>query len=220
MNTTIDSYVLQQASCRASVLVDTAGFRPDDWEDLRQDIVLDLLRRAPKFDPARGDWQGFVRGVARHQSTVLIARRRRTREVLGEDLVNREDTDIGDPMDTLDNRCCSDAALELHLRLDVHRVVASLPARLRSVALLLGQMPVKEVCERTGKSRSSVYQMIRQIREAFVSAGLTPSRELRGGRKAYRAGRPLVTDTLHVSCRPMDQAGKDDAPAQGDQPNA
>ena len=32
--TTVDPYIVQQASCRASLLVSTAGFRPDDWEDL------------------------------------------------------------------------------------------------------------------------------------------------------------------------------------------
>jgi hypothetical protein len=37
--------ILQHASCRA--MVATAGFRSDDWEDLRQDLALDCLRRSP-----------------------------------------------------------------------------------------------------------------------------------------------------------------------------
>jgi RNA polymerase sigma factor (sigma-70 family) len=182
MNATLDSYVLQQASCRASLLVATAGFRSDDWEDLRQEIVLDLLHRAPKFDPKRGEWHGFVRGVTRHRSTVLIARhRRRAREVLGEDLVDREAAGVDDPGATLDNRPSADAEAELHLRLDVRRVVAGLPARLRSLALLLAQMPVKDVCERTGQCRSRVYRMTLQIREAFVEAGIAPYSRPSGG---------------------------------------
>ena len=175
MSAPLDSYVLQQASCRASLLVATAGFSSDDWEDLRQDIVLDLLRRAPKFDPNRGDWQGFVRGVTRNHSTVLVTRhRRRAREVLAEDLVDRDESGVGDPNAALHNRLCSDAVAELHLRLDVYRVLASLPPRLRRLALLLAQMPVKDVCERMGKSRSRVYQMTLEIRKVFVGAGLAP----------------------------------------------
>src|SRR5271165_1099217 len=90
--TTVDPYILQQASCRASLLVATAGFRSDDWEDLRQEMVLDCLRRSPKFDPSRGDWQGFIRGVVRNHATVLAMRRHRSvqREVLAEDLSHRE----------------------------------------------------------------------------------------------------------------------------------
>ena len=72
-----DPYIFQQASCRASLLVTSAGFRSDDWEDLKQEMVLDVLRRSPKFDPARGDWQGFVRGVVRNHAAVLVMRERR-----------------------------------------------------------------------------------------------------------------------------------------------
>ena len=173
--TPVDAFALRQASCRARLLAASGGFRRDEWEDLRQEMLLDLLRRVPKFDATRGDWQGFVRGVTRNHSTVLVTRhRRRAREVLGEDLVDREESGGGDPMATLQKHRCSYAVAELNLRLDVHRVVAGLPPRLRRLALLLAQMPVKDVCERMGKSRSRVYQMTLQIREAFVGAGLAP----------------------------------------------
>lgn len=42
---TFDPYILRQASCRASLLVASAGFSRDDWEDLRQEMVLDCLER-------------------------------------------------------------------------------------------------------------------------------------------------------------------------------
>src|SRR5688572_21995222 len=97
----VDLYILQQASCRASLLVATAGFRSDDWEDLRQEMVLDCLRRSPKFDPSRGDWQGFVRGVVRNHAAVLVIRRHRTarREVLADDLYCNEARLGDDPTD-------------------------------------------------------------------------------------------------------------------------
>src|SRR3954447_2660391 len=97
---TVDPYILQQASRRASLLVATAGFRSDDWEDLRQEMVLDCLRRSPKFDPSRGDWPGFVRGVMRNRAAVLVMReRRRGLEILRDDLVHREDATHADPVD-------------------------------------------------------------------------------------------------------------------------
>jgi RNA polymerase sigma-70 factor (ECF subfamily) len=171
-----DHYIFEQASCLASLLVASAGFRSDDWEDLKQEIVLDVLRRSPKFDPARGDWPGFVRGVVRSHAAVLVMReRRRAPEILSQDLMNREDASDADSLDILDKRPSSGGVDALHLSLDVRRVVESLPNQLRSLAVLLSQMPVKEAGRHTGKSRSRVYQMTRQIREAFLKAGYSPS---------------------------------------------
>jgi RNA polymerase sigma-70 factor (ECF subfamily) len=175
--TPIDPYIVQQASCQASLLVATAGFRADDWEDIRQEMVLDCLRRLPKFDPSRGDWPGFVRGVMRNHASVLVMReRRRARKILGEDLMNREDASDADSVDILDKRLRTGVVDALHLSLDVRRIVKSLPRQLQALTVLLGQMPVRDVCRHTGKSRSRVYQMTRQLRDAFVRAGLRPYR--------------------------------------------
>lgn len=172
MNCAIDTFAVQEASRSASRLMASAGFRHDDREDLRQDIILDLLGRAPRFDPSRGDWQGFVRGVSRHRSRTLVAQHRRHRwEVLAGDVGPAEDgNDL--PLEALDCRRRTDPARVLHLRLDVRRVVAGLPPGLRSLARALSQMPVTEVCQYIGKSRATVYRMKVQLRAAFVSAGL------------------------------------------------
>jgi hypothetical protein len=71
----------------------------------------------------------------------------------------------------------------LHLSLDVRQVVESLPAHLQSLAVLLVQMPVQDVCRHTGKSRSRVYQMTRQIRGAFVRAGVSPAHATRSSER-------------------------------------
>jgi hypothetical protein len=60
------------------------------------------------------------------------------------------------------------------LRLDVEAAVSRLPKHLRVVAQLLSVRTPGEVSRITGKSRSRVYQMIGEIRAAFVEAGLTP----------------------------------------------
>jgi RNA polymerase sigma-70 factor (ECF subfamily) len=172
----VDPYVVQQASFRASLLVASCGFAGSDWEDLQQEMVLDVLRRSPKFDPARGDWRGFVHGVVRNHAAVLIKReRRRTAELHRQYQVNPEYSGVADPMALLHKRPLLAGVDALHLGLDIHRVVDGLPSHLQSLVVLLGQMPVKDVCRRTGKSRSRVYQMTRQIREAFLRAGFSPS---------------------------------------------
>jgi hypothetical protein len=107
--------------------------------------------------------------------------RRRAPELLSEDLVNREDASDADSLDVLDKRPSPATVDALHLSLDVRRVVDSLPAQLQSLAIMLGEMPVHDVCRRTGKSRSRVYQMTRQLREAFDRAGYQRPRPRKSG---------------------------------------
>lgn len=174
--TTVDPYILQQASCRASLLVATAGFRTDDWEDLRQEMVLDCLRRSPKFDPSRGDWQGFIRGVVRNHATVLATRRHRSvqREVLAEDLPPGEVETADDTISPVGVGRKHEIEAGLQMSIDVQSVLNGLPPQLQNLALLLSELPMLEAGAKTGKSRSRVYQMTRQLRDAFARAGLRP----------------------------------------------
>ena len=70
----VTPYLLQQTALRASLLQTSFGFAADDWDDLRQDLALDCLRRLPRFDGSRGNWKGFVHGVVRNHACVLAAR--------------------------------------------------------------------------------------------------------------------------------------------------
>jgi RNA polymerase sigma-70 factor (ECF subfamily) len=168
--TRIDCYIVQQASRQAGSLVRTASFPVHDFDDLRQDLLLDLVRRLSKFDPNRGDWQGFVGGVVRNHATVLATRRyrRAQQEVLADDWFN-------DDRGSLEYLRSYDPVDQLHLRLDVARVVSQLAPPLQALTLLLAVIPVGEIPSAIGKSRSRVYQMIRQIRLAFIGADLGPT---------------------------------------------
>ena len=184
MNGRFDPYAVRHATLRARLAVATAGFRQDDIDDLRQELLLDFLRRSPKFDAARGEWRGFIRGVMRNQTAALIVRRhRRTRhEVLAGDLGDpNAEAMAGAELEAVGQR---DVARRFDLSVDVRRGLQKLPVRLQRLAGLLAEMPVSEVCLVTGKSRSRIYQMIRQLRTAFIQAGLAPG----ALRKATRSG--------------------------------
>ena len=49
----IDEYAVRIIKHKARQLVGRAGFTESDREDLEQEMMLDLLRRLPKFDPKR-----------------------------------------------------------------------------------------------------------------------------------------------------------------------
>jgi RNA polymerase sigma factor (sigma-70 family) len=170
---TADAYELNHAAYRARLLAaGGAGYRPHDWEDLRQELLMDCARRSTKFDPSRGSWQGFVSGVMRNQATVLAVRgQRRAVEVLVDDLPKPEDMDAETALDALDHRPRVNLETAVVLKVDVERILEELPIQLRTLARLLDRMSVPEASRQIGKSRSRVYQMMRQIKAAFITAG-------------------------------------------------
>jgi RNA polymerase sigma-70 factor (ECF subfamily) len=160
--TAVDPFVIQQAEIRASRLIGSHGFTRDDWDDLRQDLLLDYLERLPQFDGDRGNPRGFMFGVVRHRAAQLAARQRRQVP-----LVPDGSTETGGSRHR-------HTAVNYDLRLDLEAAVSRLPQHLRAVAQMLSDRTPREVARITGKSRSRVYQMIQEIRGAFVEAGVTP----------------------------------------------
>lgn len=153
----IDPFVIQQAEIRASQLVACSNFPADDWEDLRQDLLLDYLERLPNFNSDRGEPRGFMFGVVRNRAAQLAKRRPAVCSV--------ELTLIPQPR-----------TVEKHdLRMDVRAILSRLPEHLRAVAELLQERTPREVAAATGKSRSRVYQMMAEIRQAFEEAGFSPN---------------------------------------------
>jgi RNA polymerase sigma-70 factor (ECF subfamily) len=170
----MDPFVLRQAEIRASRIVGATGYTPDDWEDLRQELLLDYVRRQPRFDPARGDQRGFVFGVLRNHAAKLATAGNRARAA----------SEL--PDDPPDLSICATTRLEaeLHLRIDVQTVLSRLPEHLRILAVQLTEMSPGEVCRESGRSRSCIYRWIAELRRAFMAAGLTPAvlADLGGGR--------------------------------------
>jgi len=164
-------YLLQQTALRASLLQSSFGFAADDWDDLRQDLALDCLRRLPRFDGSRGDWRGFVRGVVRNQACVLASRQFHRRQ-----FQPLESNCGSEPLDgKVSEPCAEDFRPVLELGLDTERVLAGLPEDLRSIAPYLAELPIAAVCRKTGLTLSQMNRRIRQIRAIFTAAGLAPA---------------------------------------------
>jgi DNA-directed RNA polymerase specialized sigma24 family protein len=182
MNAPLDQYALEQATIRARLLSATAGIPSQEIDDLRQELLLDLFRRSSRFDSERGQWRGFVNGVLRHKAGVLATSRyrRTSHEVFVADLARAgsEDTEAM-TFDTLD---WQDPTEGLEVSIDARRVLGQLPPDLQYLARLLTEFSVQEVGFAIGKSRSRVYQMVRQLRDAFYRAGFRVVRP-RGSRR-------------------------------------
>jgi len=172
LTSVLDPFAMEQAGIRASRMVGRYGYTRDDWEDLRQDLLLDCLERLPQFDSGRGNMRGFIFGVVRNEAAKLAVRGRRAS-------AHREfEPEAG----KIEAAAVSRPDAELDVRLDVQAVLERLPRHLQILARQLTEMSVPEICRETGKSRSRIYQWIAEIRRAFIDAGITPaSLASRGG---------------------------------------
>ncbi len=162
----IDSFAMAHATLRASLLIKTAGFPRDSFDDARQDLLYDYWRRVPKFDPARGDAKGFARGVMRHRAMDLVGRRARSsaREVLIADL-QRTHESAADMADLFDNHNPTDALI---IAMDVRDILSRQSAQIQLLASLLPHSRIDEICAATGKSRTWVYIAIQHLRGEFA----------------------------------------------------
>lgn len=141
-------------------------------DDVEQELIERLLRRFPGHDPGRGTVAGFalmviaraVADLARAQGT---EKRRGRPRPIGADLAERLDRDnrrSTDPADAGDRR---------DLVIDVCRLLAALPADLRSVAAaLMGCRTVAAAARRLGRPRTSLYASLAKLRKRFEDAGL------------------------------------------------
>jgi hypothetical protein len=96
------------------------------------------------------------------------------REVLTEDLPHGEVETADDAISPVGAGRKHEIEAGLQMSIDVQRVLNGLPPQLQNLALLLSELPMLEAGAKTGKSRSRVYQMTRQLRDAFARAGLRP----------------------------------------------
>jgi RNA polymerase sigma-70 factor (ECF subfamily) len=125
---------------------------PTDAEDAVQDIFVDLIRSAFRFDPARGTEAGFVAMVARRRLIDLARRRAARRAEVDADAAIDATSDGSDPP--------SPAGLpvlppDLEQRLDASRAaraVAQLGPEERDVLVLatVDGLSYSEIAERKG----------------------------------------------------------------------
>ena len=182
----IDDYAVQIIKHKARQLVGRVGFTESDRDDLEQDMMLDLLRRLPKYNPARAQRNTFIARVVEHRvATIIEARKAGIRDYrlcncsLNDHLEDEEGSSV-ERVETTDQEDyllrtskLSRPAAELHdLSLDVHKVMEQLPPKLRELCRCLMTDTVTRISRETGIPRGTIYEFIRKLRVIFEDAGL------------------------------------------------
>ncbi len=136
------------------------GLSNTDREDLSQEALLELWRKAAAFDERRAGWRTYSERVVASRLSSLLRRAYSSRSGHG-----REDSLEG-------LKLTDPAPADLDLRADVRRVLDGLRPLDRSVALCLIDYSAIETGHRLGVARATVYRSIKRLRVAFMAAGL------------------------------------------------
>ena len=155
-------------------------------EDLGQDLLIDLLRRLPAYDPSRGSIGAFASIILRNQSSRIAISHHRQRRVQGGSLLSLEvplsgsHEPVGETLTEADGlaawhgqTCCAAAVTELHLTLQA--ALARLPAEDRRFCAALSQRPVSVLAAEGFGSRSALYRRLAELRFALAAHGLGPA---------------------------------------------
>lgn len=162
----LDTYVLNRIEYRARRLADMLGLNDDQRDDLIQDMAVDVLRCARRFDPAKSRWHTFACHVIKiHAKRFIIDEAvRREREM--EPLPDMSDF-LDDSPDESAEFEVPDNTHEINLRLDTAQTLSQMPPRLRKMCELLMVLSPPEAARELNLHRNSIYRLIAQARMYF-----------------------------------------------------
>jgi RNA polymerase sigma-70 factor (ECF subfamily) len=178
--------IIREADAAAQRLRRKLSMPVCEREDLGQDLLVDLLRRLPSYDPARGSIGAFANIVLRNQSSRIAMRHHRRRRAQGGSLLSLEvplagaREPVGDTLTEEDGlaawhgqTCCAAAVTELHHAL--HAALGRLPAEDRRFCAALAHRPVTALAAEGFGSRSALYRRLADLRHVLTAHGLGPA---------------------------------------------
>ena len=156
-----------------------------EQEDVRQDLLLDLLIRLKAFDPARSSLAFFAAICFRHRSARMAGAARRDRlarhpVALDAPLPGSESLSLKDVIAEADGYGAwigqpVNGVIEIEEQLDLDRILTTLPAdAVPLCAVLMGDE--SDSAGVAGVSRTTLHRHVVELRCRMLAGGATPRR--------------------------------------------
>jgi RNA polymerase sigma-70 factor (ECF subfamily) len=156
-----------------------------DYEDLRQELLVRLLERLPSFDPAKGHWHKYATTIVeRAVANILremMAEKRNPKQICSLSILVNVDGNglselsqlIGDDDYNARRLRHPRSAEELaRLAFDVTEFIAKLPKDLRRLAKDLQKKSIAQTARDLGIPRTTLNMRVRTLRLRFQDSGL------------------------------------------------
>ena len=179
--------ILFEAQAAAKRLHWRLGTASPGQEDLCQDLLIDLLRRLPAYNPERGSLGAFSGLILRNQASRIAMRTMKEHRAQGGTMLS-----LDAPLSQVDPRPMSevlsnqdglgawhgqslDTRLATEQSMDLRRALGHLPPRDRAISAGLAHGSVATLARCGFGSRSSLYRRISDLRFALTLHGLGPT---------------------------------------------
>ncbi|SLN75459.1 sigma factor [Roseisalinus antarcticus] len=157
-----------------------------DLDDLRQDLLIDLICRLPRFDKRRGTIGAFAGIVLRNRSSRIAIRHYRERRAQGGTMLSLNAPIAGsaEPLGCLlaetDGLAAwhgqdRDPETDLQTREAVQSALARLPEGDRRFCCALAHRSVTALAAEGFGSRSALYRRLADLRHVLTAHGLGPA---------------------------------------------
>lgn len=155
-----------------------------EYADVRQELLVDLLRRLPAFDSRRACLGAFAGRVARNHATRIAANVRRQQRIFGTSRTSLDDPTPGCDGARLKAAVSEEQGLwsflgqptdsfaEAERRIDVERALGALEHGDRNICAALSVQSVDRAASCGVGARSSLYRRVREIRLAMLARGV------------------------------------------------
>jgi DNA-directed RNA polymerase specialized sigma24 family protein len=189
MNPTSKVVAYAKATIKHSArgLVGKCGITPDDLEDIKSEMMLDVLERLPKHDQ-KWSYKTFIPWIVKNKSNSILRSRCTDkaaffRATLSMDAPLCVAGEYRDEEFTLHDVVSAESQQEAgkisgqeleNLKKDIKIVLASLSnIQRRSCEAIMDEQPISKICKDNGLPRGTFCKyVIEPIREAFKEAGL------------------------------------------------
>ena len=172
----IGSYGINYVRNRVWFLIKKCGFPRQRFEDLQQELLVDLIRRLPRHDPARSPRNAFITRVVKNKVfDILTERDAPSREhIRNEVSIDKPLRQDGSPAKLCDMLCGARSGSDSSdLAMDLEHALAALPRDLRALwDLILQGFTPKEISSRTGIPRTTLHDRRDRLHEHLRRAGL------------------------------------------------
>jgi DNA-directed RNA polymerase specialized sigma24 family protein len=153
-------------------------------EDLRQELLLDLIARFKRFDPARGTLNAFASVIIRHRAGRLGKRISRERAIFAPMFLTdslAEDPTVAVALDSVAEAQGYTSGFAHHherfatidCRLDLARALGKLRPGDLSLCLKLAEQTPAELSRSEKFSRATLYRRLRNIRQQLLAEGFS-----------------------------------------------
>ncbi len=176
--------LLREATTAARGLVRRLGLPSHEQEDLRQELLVDLIARLKWFDPSRGTLSAFASVIIRHRAGRLGKRLNRERAIFASVSLkgsSAENPNVALAFDSLVEANGYISALAhphdrnatIDQRLDLGRALGKLPPRDLSLCVKLADQTPAELSRSGQFSRATLFRRLKNIRLRLLAEGVS-----------------------------------------------